>query len=65
MLAEGLMSSEPDLLTGPCEIVSSIAVKETRASVGYEQRLGRMADQPIAFGKIANQVRDDARVERQ
>ena len=27
--------------------------------------LARMADQPIAFGKIVDQLRDDARIERQ
>ena len=55
MLAVWLMGPEPDLLAGPREVVSGSTVGEACGLVGDEQRLGRMADQPIAFGKIVDQ----------
>src|SRR5271156_4177524 len=65
MLAVCLMGPEPDLLARMREVVSGSTVGEACGLVGDEQRLGRMDDQPVAFGKIVDQLRDDARIERQ
>ena len=59
------MGSQPDLLAGLREVVAGRTVGEPRCLVGDEQRLGRTADQPVAFGEIVEQPRDDARIERQ
>ena len=48
MLAVWLRSPKPDLLAGSREVVSGRAVGEPRCLVGDEQRLARMADQPVA-----------------
>jgi hypothetical protein len=47
-----LMTPEPDLLTDLREVVSGSAVGEACRLVVDEQRLGEMADEPVAFGKI-------------